>query len=358
MSAEIFQNILWKLKKLDCPIIANREDSWIKELLFTNSSNRLQLLEWFLSEIHSDLSEESSSMRLLNSPGEKVKHFLASFYSLGFCRKDEQDLVKGYCKKTEQLYFWQRLVDVLWEKYKTTQRLCGVSGTRLQGDISKEYTKSCAVLEQTISTVNMKDLLVENIPLFPPDVSEYAEEMTSTSVAAHEMKRLEIPTLEELKLKVGGKENVMSEAMSVATLEPLLESCQSYFDSTTDGEKISKASQLNCILSNLHADCQKFSDVYLQLKPLLKIPADDGLDSGPAFKRISGTLEHLQTFLSDVHSTKEATSCLERLVADDSSLNPDIHLNLQRSVMEDYVGTIQGSQNRMQKDSEKKSLGA
>ncbi|GFY41883.1 uncharacterized protein TNIN_290461 [Trichonephila inaurata madagascariensis] len=107
------ENIIQKLRLLDCPLLCDRDDAWIKEILFKQNFDRCYLMEWIFSKLDFQVPRGDQTQ---NSIEAKLKNLLTATSELGLCTINDSALIEGIASQKEQVVFWTTLIDILWKK--------------------------------------------------------------------------------------------------------------------------------------------------------------------------------------------------------------------------------------------------
>lgn len=299
------EDIVQKLRLLDCPLFCDREDAWIKEILFKQNFDRYCLMEWIFSklEFHIPRGDECQ-----NSFEVKLKNLLAATSALGLCTKNDSALIEGVASQKEQLTFWTILIDILWKKCSS------ISHSDALGSITEQYERQCKYISDMCESVNINHMFKEEIQLFPPYLLKESAEACSRTTSR-------IWSLKEIKA-MSFKSNSSSNSnwsIKNSILEENIGSSHS-IDSILPCDKILNDLEDDVCntLSNLHnhASCD-FTDTYNKLKLYLDIPPDDTLDVGPAFE---ATKLKSESFLQ----LKDAVSVLQSSAIKQKCLNSEL----------------------------------
>ncbi|XP_033114702.1 HAUS augmin-like complex subunit 7 [Anneissia japonica] len=110
-----FHSFRARLESLDCPYIEEVDDSWISELLFQPGEPRIRLLQWVLARLDPKLQElmENQYGPSDTKMDSRLQRILLVTSSLGLCRVDDIDLIRGATSSARQNAFWDQLLDIV-----------------------------------------------------------------------------------------------------------------------------------------------------------------------------------------------------------------------------------------------------
>ncbi|KAF8792714.1 uncharacterized protein LOC129969575 [Argiope bruennichi] len=286
------QDIIKKLKLLDCPLFTNGDDAWIREILFKQNCDRYDLIEWIFKKMEFYIPKGDECQ---NSLEMKLKNLLTAVSGLGLCTDDNSDLIEGIAPFKEQLNFWSLLVDILWRK-------CYSSHHRVES-IEEQYEKHSKYINDLCNSVNFKHLFKEKVQLFPAHIKKENEaicaQASSKTKGLKEIKEIALKSNDNVNPNWTVKNDILEANVGFSqccdSLLPHNELC--------DVEDNLCNSLIN--LSN-HVSGD-FKNTYNKLKLYLNNPQDETIDVGPAFEATqmkSDTFLKLKDSLQKLKSSK------------------------------------------------------
>ncbi|GFQ78910.1 uncharacterized protein TNCT_499141 [Trichonephila clavata] len=296
------QDIIQKLRLLDCPLFCGRDDAWIKEILFKQNFDRCYLMEWIFSKLDFQVPRGDQTE---NSIEVKLKNLLAATSALGLCTKDDSALIEGIASQKEQVIFWSTLIDILWKK-------CSSYSDAL-GNIPEQYERQCKYISDLCNSVNINQMFKEEIQLFPPYLLKESAEACSETLPR-------LQSLKEIKA-IALKSNISNPNWSIknSILEKNI-GFSHYTDSMLPCDRTinNLEDDVSSTLSNLHNHASEdFTETYNKLKLYLDIPPDKTTDVGPSFEAAKLKSE---TFLQ----LKDAVSMLKSSEIEQKRLNSEL----------------------------------
>ncbi|GFU11772.1 uncharacterized protein NPIL_20601 [Nephila pilipes] len=298
-------DIIQKLRQLDCPLFCDREDAWIKEILFKQNFDRYYLMEWIFSKLGFYIPRGDECQ---NSSEVKLKNLLAATSALGMCTKNDSNLIEGVASRKEQLTFWTVLIDILWKK-------CGlVSYSDAIGSIAEQYERQCKYINDLCNSVNLNHLFKEEVQLFPPYLLKESAEACSLTLSRiqslKEIKAIALNSSYSSHPNWSIKNSILEENIGSSQCSDSILPCERILNKLED--------DVSSTLSNLHNHATgDFTDTYDRLKLYLDIPSDDTIDVGSSFEAAKLKSE---TFLK----LKDAISVLKSSEIEQKYLNSEL----------------------------------
>ncbi|XP_062611395.1 HAUS augmin-like complex subunit 7 [Saccostrea cucullata] len=104
-----------KLAKLGCPYTEGVSESWISEMIYKPGEPRIKLLQWLFSKFDSKLHEyiEPRFDTAESKLDSRIQRLLFVASTLGFCRYDDVDLIRGVTTGSKQDMFMDKLIDLV-----------------------------------------------------------------------------------------------------------------------------------------------------------------------------------------------------------------------------------------------------
>ncbi|XP_046335158.2 uncharacterized protein LOC124117372 [Haliotis rufescens] len=104
-----------KLDQLGCPFTEGVDESWITEPLFKPGEPRIRLLQWLFSKFDSKLAEvlDPDYAPVGSKMDSRIQRLLDVANTLGLCRYDDVDLIRGVTSVSKQASFMTQLIDMV-----------------------------------------------------------------------------------------------------------------------------------------------------------------------------------------------------------------------------------------------------
>ncbi|KAG8194646.1 hypothetical protein JTE90_003119 [Oedothorax gibbosus] len=334
-------NIMQKLKCLECPLISNKEDACIEEILFKQNFDRYILMEWIFSKLEFSTSKKLEFSVLeedefQNSSEVKIKNLLGVISSFGICSKDRSDIIEGLAPFKDQLKFWKLLVDILWKKgsrsFNQSESLSSSSSSKGSTSIVDQYELQRKYISKLCETVNFGHLFKEKVDLFPTYLLEESKNITSKSP-------VKIENLQNLKA-VAEKNYANRDLNNLSKLNLLEEnevevSCN---ESGSDDEELDELEyEISSALSDLQLHSNDgFDDAYNNLKLYLSVPTDESIDVGPSFQTANYEVNRLLKLKTALSTLKSSESEIKTLSSDLKDFQVPSH-SLSDSLLREFM---------------------
>jgi len=187
------------LEMLGCPYISSLQDDSIKELLFRPGEARLRFFQWLVSQVSPNIEAE------LNRPvltaqikDSKVQRLLNITSELGFCGRNDYELIQGNAGVQRQLRFYVRLMDSL-EVKSTVPQNQDLSQAENMYNLANQDSLDCHnLIKDLTSSVAFKDLFNSKLDLFPPGFVCFNKDHKKTFPSPAKLQDRAVTMIEEL----------------------------------------------------------------------------------------------------------------------------------------------------------------
>ncbi|XP_013410203.1 uncharacterized protein LOC106173581 [Lingula anatina] len=171
-----------KLDQLGCPFTEDVDVSWILELIFKPGEPRIRLLQWLFSKFDSKLNDMLDPQLAATDTkiDSRIQRLLFIANTLGLCRYDDVDLIRGVASQAKQISFMDQLLDLVWIKDTADDpqlrhmQSPGVVSETTQ--IDDQFTQDCWLADTIAGQERMHTMFSPKARLLPPDLMKSVEQ--------------------------------------------------------------------------------------------------------------------------------------------------------------------------------------
>ncbi|KAL3853254.1 hypothetical protein ACJMK2_016809 [Sinanodonta woodiana] len=311
-----------RLDALHCPYTEDVDESWIAELIFKPGEPRIRLLQWLLSTFDSKLDEELDPQyaSMESKMDSRIQRLLFVTSTLGLCRYDDVDLIRGVTSASKQAAFMDHLIDIVLITASAedphSKALLSPGIVSDASPLDEQFNQSCLYMDSLARQENLDLVYNPRLDLLPPDIQRQVEK--SWSDKGHDKNKppkLELAAIADSAIEL---------AKSLERQRELLQELKNNFDyqeaDESRTEKVCKT--LSLVLSELSQLVTGFSYCYEnemshwcnKMPPTLT-------QLGPAFKRVHNLL---QQFVQLLQSLKSIRNCYTNLSREASQQIPNL----------------------------------
>ncbi|XP_061187859.1 HAUS augmin-like complex subunit 7 [Saccostrea echinata] len=312
-----------KLDKLGCPYTEGVSESWISEMIYKPGEPRIKLLQWLFSKFDSKLHEyiEPRFDTAESKLDSRIQRLLFVASTLGFCRYDDVDLIRGVTTGSKQDAFMDKLIDLVCIKdaaddpdNKSMRNPNVVSESM---PLEDQFQHDSHLMKTLVSQEKVDSMLNPRLSLLPPDLQrQYEVAMVEKGLDKDRPPKPDIQSLMESAEKLSQDLQRQQEILREVNKTFMYES-----PDPSRGEIVSKTMSL--VLSELSQLVTGFTYCYEnemshwcnKSPPVLN-------ELGPAFKRVYNLLQTFVKLLKDFESIRDSYTHLSR----------DTKLNIKKSV--------------------------
>ncbi|KAL5014850.1 hypothetical protein ScPMuIL_009120 [Solemya velum] len=170
-----------RLDNLGCPYTEGVEDSWISELIFKPGEPRIRLLQWLFSRFDSQLNEvlDPQYASVESKMDSRIQRLLFVASTLGLCKYDDVDLIRGLSSSSKQAVFMDQLMDLVCIMDSADDPR--IKALQSPGIISEatgledQFHKDCTYVDTLVDQEKLDNLFNPQISLLPPDLQRQIE---------------------------------------------------------------------------------------------------------------------------------------------------------------------------------------
>ncbi|ESO89865.1 hypothetical protein LOTGIDRAFT_234008 [Lottia gigantea] len=170
-----------RLDTLGCPYTEGVDESWVLELISKPGEPRIRLLQWLFSKLDSKLNEllDPHNAPIESKMDSRIQRLLYVSSTLGLCKYNDVDLIKGITTGSKQCSFVDQLldlvciVDVSEDPRAKIFQSPGVVGE--SSGLSEQYIADCNYVDQLVIDENMSTLFNSKVNLLRPDIYKNIE---------------------------------------------------------------------------------------------------------------------------------------------------------------------------------------
>ncbi|XP_035213812.1 uncharacterized protein LOC118187658 isoform X2 [Stegodyphus dumicola] len=302
------KNIIGKLKNFG----TISDDQKFGEMMTKPGPNRYILIEQILSKLKYPVPESCHI-----SDEEKLKYLHLTLSNLGICEKNDDGVIKGTAPFSQQMNFWERIIDILWMKSTilSSSLKSDESYTSGRRKISVAYEETCSYINKLCNSVDLNILFDEKVQLFPLSLEKSIEQSSETCINdldIHNLKHSRSTRLEEQYSEDCGE--MLAKGLSMPKCEDLF--------SDSDDAIIKLEEKLDHCIDELQFCAQNnFKDHYDTLKSYTSASSpSEVLNIGPKFKKVVPKMASLLQLKNSLKILKISDSKLKDVVYDVKSL--------------------------------------
>ncbi|XP_065938725.1 HAUS augmin-like complex subunit 7 [Magallana gigas] len=302
-----------RLDKLGCPYTEGVDDSWIIEMIYKPGEPRIKLLQWLFSKFDSKLHEyiEPRFATAESKLDSRVQRLLFVTSTLGLCRYDDVDLIRGVTGGSRQDAFMDKLIDLVCIKDAAddpdnkAMRNPGVISESMA--LEDQFHHDSHLMRSLLHQEKVDSVLNPRLSLLPPDLQrQYEVAMVERGVDKDRPPKQDLHSLMELAEKLSQdlqrQQEILREVNKSFTYETP-DSSRGEIASKTMSLVLSELSQLvvgftYCYENEMSHWCNKTPPILNEL--------------GPAFKRVYNLLQTFIKLLTDFESIRESYTHLSR----------------------------------------------
>ncbi|XP_056001071.1 uncharacterized protein LOC125655001 isoform X1 [Ostrea edulis] len=317
-----------RLDKLACPYTEGVDESWILEMIYKPGEPRIRLLQWLFSKFDSKLHEyiEPKFATAESKLDSRIQRLLFVTSTLGLCRYDDVDLIRGVTSGSRQDAFMEKLIDLVCTKDAADDpdnkalRSPGVVSESMS--LEEQFQHDSHLMKTLLKQEKVDSMLNPRLSLLPPDLQrQYEVAMVERGVDKDRPPKPDIQGLmesaEKLSQDLQRQQEILREVNR--NMDRLLDDgfttfvFQFTYESLdpSRGEVVSKTMSL--VLSELSQLVVGFTYCYEnemshwcnKSPPILN-------ELGPAFKRVYNSLQSFVKLLKDFESIRESYTHLNR----------------------------------------------
>ena len=303
-----------KLNALECPFTVDVEDSWISELIFKPGEQRIRLLQWLFSKFDSRLSDilDPRFASFESKMDSRIQRLLFVASSLGFCKYDDVDLIRGVnTKPHRQTMFIEQIIDAVSimdcaedPGHKIFSSPGMVSN---ETNLDQQTVLDCNYLDTLLRQDKMNSMFNSRVALLPPDIQRNVDVSGNLQGNVKDKtQKTDIHALKDVSEKIAQDLQRQKEI-----LQDLVETHSFQETDESKMEMISKTMSL--VLSELHQLVTSFSYCYEnEMYHWCNKTAPDLSQLGPTFKRVHTLLQQFVNLLDGFKSIRSSYTNLTR----------------------------------------------
>ncbi|XP_050414177.2 HAUS augmin-like complex subunit 7 [Patella vulgata] len=309
-----------RLDKLGCPYTEGVDESWVLELIFKPGEPRIRLLQWLFAKFDSKLNEllDPEHAPIESKMDSRIQRLLYVSSTLGLCRYDDVDLIRGVTIGSKQTAFMDQLLDLVCimdtsedprEKiFQSPGIVCESSG------LQDQFTSDCNYIDQLVLEEKMSTLFKTSVNLLPPDINKNIE----TKMVEKGLSKEKPPSPDIQKLIE--QANIVSNTLDRQTLT-LQELSETFTYSECDPSFLSTTSRtMQVVLSELSQLVVSFSYCYEnEMRVWCNKTPPVLTDLGIAFKRVYNVLKIFVEYLTSLEGIRQSYSNLGQYVNNKST---------------------------------------
>jgi HAUS augmin-like complex subunit 7 len=347
--AALARSFVRRLEDLACPYVDNVDDTWIKELLFKPGEPRLRLLQWLFARFDSHIEElvQTQASRPEHLTDSRIQRLTFVASTLGLCRPEDYDLIRGVSSEAKQAAFMDALLDLVClsqeAEYATPNSHLSLEPTSGFTRLAEQMDRDRRLLNGLANQENVTEIWASSCQLFPPDLmrlchQQFDQTMAQSGIPPQEMSRRRMRPPDSGKLDALVSELSKQAASQQEILEQLKQTTSLPGSNKQVTEKVLRA--LAVSLSTLGQLVSSFCQCYeteLQSWTNKSLPHFSGL--GPICKRVSclhqqliGLLESLSKTKASYESICEKTGIGSAASGKDKQTNQESVKTLKRCV--------------------------
>nr|XP_022300647.1 HAUS augmin-like complex subunit 7 [Crassostrea virginica] len=302
-----------RLEKLGCPYTEGVDDSWITEMIYKPGEPRIKLLQWLFSKFDSKLHEyiEPKFATAESKLDSRIQRLLFVTSTLGLCKYDDVDLLRGITTGSRQDAFMDKLIDLVCIKDAAddpdnkAMRSPGVVSEAMS--LEDQFQHDSHLMKALLKQEKVDSVLNPRLSLLPPDLQrQYEVAMVERGMDKDRPPKPDLQSVmefaEKLSQDLQRQQEILREVNKSFTYEAP-DPSRSEIVSKTMSLVLCELSQLvvgftYCYENEMSHWCNKSPPVLNEL--------------GPAFKRVYNLLQTFVKLLKDFESIRESYTHLSR----------------------------------------------
>ncbi|XP_052081435.1 HAUS augmin-like complex subunit 7 [Mytilus californianus] len=319
-----------RLDKIGCPYTEGVDDSWITELIFKPGEPRIRLLQWLFSKFDSQLNDllDPQYASVESKMDSRMQRLLFVGSTLGLCRYDDVDLIRGVTTGSKQAAFMDNLIDLVCimdtaeDPQNKALRSPGVVSDEMS--LYEQFTSDCNYMDTLMNQEKIGAIFNSRLTLLPADLQRQVE-----AAWADQGHTRENPPKVNVQNLIDSAENL---AKDIQRQKEILEELQKKYEyeeeEISEKERVKKTLQL--VLTELTHLVTNFSYLYENEMCLWCNKSPPFLsDLGTAFKRVHNLLQQFVAMLKGFQSIRHSYS----------NLSQEASMKLKRSGMKSQKDT-------------------
>lgn len=302
-----------KLDSLGCPYTEGVEDSWITELLFKPGEARIRLLQWLFSKCDSTLNDilDPQYASVESKMDSRIQRLLYVASTLGLCRYDDVDLIRGVTSASKQAAFMEHLIDLVCiadAAEDPQNKLLQEPGLVCDAmSLDEQLLHDAAYLNNLGTRCNIEAVFKSSVNFLPPDLQKTVED--NWSQKGHQRDKPPRPDLQSIA------DSALKLAEDMERQKELLEDLKKHYRYQPQDVShqdavcrlmslvLSELSQLItgftfCYENEMHHWCNKSPPALTQL--------------GPTFKRVHRLLQQFIELFKSLKTIRSSYTSLGR----------------------------------------------
>ncbi|XP_067684101.1 HAUS augmin-like complex subunit 7 [Haliotis asinina] len=170
-----------KLDQLGCPFTEGVDETWITEPLFKPGEPRIRLLQWLFSKFDSKLAEvlDPDYAPVGSKMDSRIQRLLDVASTLGLCRYDDVDLIRGVTSVSKQASFMTQLIDmvsIIDASEETTMAALQSPGVVSPSTgLTEQFGADCLLMDRLANQEKTEVLFNSRVSLLPLDLQRKLE---------------------------------------------------------------------------------------------------------------------------------------------------------------------------------------
>ncbi|XP_023223422.1 uncharacterized protein LOC111624730 [Centruroides sculpturatus] len=268
-----FVKLRKNLEYLECPLLGNGEDWWMKEILITSEQYKQELLIFLLSKIDENLQKAlKEEIKNSFSDGLKTKLINNALASLGLQKWDESGFLGSPPTFRQQILFWEQLTDLIVLQEQRTK-----TASNQMKHFDQHYKNNQAFLKEIAQQTKISKLFNTEISLLPPDITKEIKKPPAKKKVKNFKDDLQI--LEEDLAKVN---------QHLSNLQKDILKTEKNCENSEEKLKLS--------LQQFYQSISEFKDCYNCLKPWFEKSVPELVEFGNKFPIMYELLNHWTNF--------------------------------------------------------------
>lgn len=312
------------LQLLDCPLLGNSEDWWMKDILITTEQYKREILIYLLAKLDENLKNVfKEEIKSSFTEAMKTKMIINTLSSLGLHKLDDSSLFGGSPSIQQLISFWEHLTELVI----LHQQLNEFDSNQPKYS-EQRFRNNQTFLKEIAEQNKISDLFITEVTLLPPDIGKEIK----TPVSRKKIKNLK-NDLENLQKNL----NILLHQLSKLQNEI----------SKTDENCEDMEEKLKFSFQYLHQNVLEFKECYNSLKPWFEKSLPELMEFGEKFpvmyKLLNNWTYFNETLTAIIHSSsnlKQSKSDLKQII-NGTSVNQINELNyLLQCIIKGFKETI------------------
>ncbi|XP_071961083.1 HAUS augmin-like complex subunit 7 [Antedon mediterranea] len=321
-----FHSFRTRLESLDCPYIEDVDDSWVTELLFQPGESRIRLLQWVFARLDPKLQEmmENSYAASDTRMDSRLQRLLVIASSLGLCKMDDIDLIRGAASSSRQNAFWDQLLDIVCindasDDHRKHQ-LASPGMISETMPLQEQLHHDSNLMDSIAKMDSLSAMFETKMNILPPDLMR----MINNTAKADGFADGERPLPPDLK-KLQAVAAQLAMDLSAANTQ-LLHLTQNYNYQKDDDQVVSTVSEtMKLILSELAQLITSFSYSFEnEMRQWCNKAPPKLTQLGPTFKDVHSSLQQFSVILQGLATVRSSFTNLRSLSTSHATAIQDI----------------------------------